>query len=70
VTFLIPVFAVLWGSLFLQETLSATMIAGCAVVLLGTSLATGFWSIRAWRERAGAAQPGPGFSARAGRSPR
>ena len=49
VTFLIPVFAVLWGALFLQETLDATMVAGCAVVLLGTSLATGFWTIRAWR---------------------
>ena len=46
VTFLIPVFAVLWGWLFLHEGLSATMVAGCAVVLLGTSLATGFWQPR------------------------
>jgi len=42
VTFLIPVFAVLWGVLFLHETLTPTMVAGCAVVLTGTSLATGF----------------------------
>jgi drug/metabolite transporter (DMT)-like permease len=47
VTFLIPVFAVLWGGLFLHETLSGAMAAGCAVVVLGTSLATGFWRPRA-----------------------
>lgn len=44
VTFLIPVFAVLWGGVFLHEAVSAVMLAGCAVILLGTSLATGFWS--------------------------
>ena len=41
VTFLIPVFAVLWGWVFLDEGLTATMIAGCAVILVGTALATG-----------------------------
>lgn len=46
VTFLIPVFAVLWGGLFLGETLTPAMVAGCAVVLLGTSLTTGFWRPR------------------------
>lgn len=46
VTFLIPVFAVLWGGMFLHETLSVAMAAGCAVVVLGTSLATGFWRPR------------------------
>lgn len=46
VTFLIPVFAVMWGGLFLHETLSPAMAAGCAVVVLGTSLATGFWRPR------------------------
>ena len=46
VTFLIPVFAVLWGGMFLHESLSAAMAAGCAVVVLGTSLATGFWRPR------------------------
>lgn len=44
VTFLIPVFAVLWGGVFLHEEVSTVMLAGCAVILLGTSLATGFWS--------------------------
>jgi drug/metabolite transporter (DMT)-like permease len=41
VTFVIPIFGILWGALFLHEPVSATMIAGCAVVLIGTALATG-----------------------------
>ena len=41
VTFLVPAFAVLWGWLFLGERLSASMLLGCAVILLGTGLATG-----------------------------
>jgi drug/metabolite transporter (DMT)-like permease len=41
VTYLVPAFAVLWGALFLHEQLSAPMLLGCAVILLGTSLATG-----------------------------
>jgi drug/metabolite transporter (DMT)-like permease len=41
VTFLIPGFAVAWGALFLGESLTWQMVAGCAVILLGTSLATG-----------------------------
>jgi drug/metabolite transporter (DMT)-like permease len=41
VTFLIPAFAMLWGGLFLGEQVTATMIAGCAVILAGTSLAIG-----------------------------
>jgi drug/metabolite transporter (DMT)-like permease len=41
VTFLIPAFGVLWGAIFLGETLTPAMLLGCAVVLLGTALATG-----------------------------
>jgi drug/metabolite transporter (DMT)-like permease len=41
VTFLIPVFAVVWGALFLGEKVDLTMALGCAVILLGTSLVTG-----------------------------
>jgi drug/metabolite transporter (DMT)-like permease len=41
VTFLIPAFAALWGWLFLGETVTTTMVAGCAVILLGTALTTG-----------------------------
>jgi drug/metabolite transporter (DMT)-like permease len=38
VTFLIPVFGMLWGAVFLGETITATMAAGCGLVLLGTAL--------------------------------
>ncbi|PXF29740.1 membrane protein [Pokkaliibacter plantistimulans] len=41
VTFLIPVFGMLWGYLFLQEAVSAQMLAGAAVILAGTLLSTG-----------------------------
>ncbi len=41
VTFLIPAFAMLWGGLILGEAVSVTMLAGCAVILAGTALATG-----------------------------
>lgn len=41
VTFLIPVFAVFWGAVFLAERLGPTLLAGCGVILLGTALATG-----------------------------
>ncbi len=38
VTFLIPAFGMLWGALFLGETITGTMAAGCGLVLLGTAL--------------------------------
>jgi len=38
VTFLIPVFGMLWGALFLGEEITAVMAAGCALVLAGTAL--------------------------------
>ncbi|ALV06815.1 DMT family transporter [Roseateles depolymerans] len=41
VTFLIPVFALIWGFVFLHETLTTSMALGCLVVLLGTGLAVG-----------------------------
>jgi drug/metabolite transporter (DMT)-like permease len=41
VTFLIPVFGVLWGWVFLGETLDTMTFAGGFVVLIGTALATG-----------------------------
>jgi len=42
VTFLIPVFGMLWGSLFLGEIISWGMIAGSCIVIVGTALVTGF----------------------------
>lgn len=41
VTFLIPVFAIAWGAVFLGEPVTPGLLARCAVVLLGTALATG-----------------------------
>jgi drug/metabolite transporter (DMT)-like permease len=41
VTFLIPAFAMLWGWLILGEEVTGAMLAGCAVILAGTALATG-----------------------------
>jgi drug/metabolite transporter (DMT)-like permease len=41
VTFLIPVFGVLWGAVFLGEAVTPSMIGGGLVVLLGTALANG-----------------------------
>jgi len=41
VTYLMPVFGMLWGLIFLDEPISAGMLIACAVILLGTALATG-----------------------------
>jgi drug/metabolite transporter (DMT)-like permease len=41
VTYLLPVFGMVWGLLFLDEAITSNMIAGCLVILLGTALATG-----------------------------
>jgi len=38
VTFLIPVFGMLWGSLFLGESLTGPMLAGAALIVAGTAL--------------------------------
>ena len=40
VTFLIPAFAIVWGVVFLDERVTSVMLGGCAVILLGTALAT------------------------------
>lgn len=40
VTFLIPAFAIFWGVLFLAEDVTWVMLGGCAVILIGTALAT------------------------------
>jgi drug/metabolite transporter (DMT)-like permease len=38
VTFLIPLFALLWGALFLHETVNLNTLIGCALVVLATWL--------------------------------
>ena len=42
VTFLIPLFGMLWGTLFLGEAIGWHTAAGGSAVLLGTALVTGF----------------------------
>jgi drug/metabolite transporter (DMT)-like permease len=46
VTYLVPVFGMLWGLIFLHEAITAGMLAACAVILLGTALATGGVRVR------------------------
>jgi drug/metabolite transporter (DMT)-like permease len=41
VLYLIPVFGVIWGAMFLGETVTLAMGGGCAVILLGVALTTG-----------------------------
>jgi drug/metabolite transporter (DMT)-like permease len=50
VTFLIPLFGLLWGALFLGEAVTLAMVAGCVVILLGTALVTGVLRLPARRE--------------------
>jgi drug/metabolite transporter (DMT)-like permease len=42
VTFLIPVFGVLWGRVFLGEPVGRYTVAGALIVIAGTALVTGF----------------------------
>jgi len=41
VTYLIPLFAVTYGVLLLDEHVTPGMVAGAAIILLGTALSTG-----------------------------
>ena len=53
VTFLIPVFALAWGGLFLGEPLTPHTFAGACVILTGTALATGIVKPRVRGEAGG-----------------
>jgi len=53
VTFLIPVFGVLWGVLLLDETVGWNTLAGGALVLFGTALANGVVTLGRVMSRAG-----------------
>ena len=46
VLYLIPVFGVLWGAMFLGEKLTLAMAGGSVVILLGVALTTGMLRIR------------------------
>jgi drug/metabolite transporter (DMT)-like permease len=47
VTFVVPVFALFYGSVFLSEAITPWMIGCGVIILLGTSLSTGL--LRLWR---------------------
>lgn len=51
VTFLVPVFGMLWGWLFLSERITLSMMASTAVIVVGTLLSSGAWSPVAARIR-------------------
>lgn len=42
VTFLVPVFGITWGMIFLGETVSLRMVIGSGVIIVGTMLASGW----------------------------
>lgn len=46
VLYLIPVFGVVWGAMFLRESITVAMAGGCAVILLGVALTTGMVKLR------------------------
>lgn len=46
VTYLIPLFGMVWGWLFLDEAATATMLIGCGFILAGVAVATGI--VRNW----------------------
>lgn len=41
VTFLVPVFGVVWGAWFLDEAITASILTGAGIILVGTTLALG-----------------------------
>jgi drug/metabolite transporter (DMT)-like permease len=51
VTYLIPVFAVVFGAMFIDERITASMIAGGLVVALGTSLSTGLIDLQVFTRK-------------------
>ncbi len=54
VTFLIPVFAVVFGALFIDEKITTSMIVGGLVVALGTALSTGLVDLQNITRKSGA----------------
>jgi len=48
VTYLIPVFGILWGFIFLSEKISTSTIIGAGTILLGVGLSTGVLNPRKW----------------------
>jgi drug/metabolite transporter (DMT)-like permease len=53
VTFLIPVFAVFFGAIFLSEQITTSMVAGGLIVAFGTALSTGLVDLRTLTRKTG-----------------
>ncbi|MEM9216567.1 MAG: DMT family transporter [Cyanobacteria bacterium P01_F01_bin.150] len=46
VTYLIPLFAMLWGAVILKESVTPSMMLGCSLILLGTAIANSVFNIK------------------------
>jgi drug/metabolite transporter (DMT)-like permease len=55
VTFLNPLFGILWGSLFLHEVVGWYTVVGAAIVISGTALVTGYQPKLPWARKANTA---------------
>ncbi|MGD1858141.1 MAG: DMT family transporter [Leptolyngbyaceae cyanobacterium] len=51
VTYLIPLFAMVWGAVVLTEAITTAMIFGCGLVLLGTAIANDILPIWGHRQK-------------------
>ncbi|MEM9770434.1 MAG: DMT family transporter [Cyanobacteria bacterium P01_D01_bin.73] len=47
VTYLVPIFAMLWGRLFLNEAITLSMVIGCSLILQGTAVANNLFTRKA-----------------------
>lgn len=57
VTYLVPIFAIAWGWLVLDEPVTPALVAGCVVVFVGTAMATGVLAPRLAALRSPARSP-------------
>ena len=53
VTFMVPLFGMLWGAWLGDERITWQMLAGCAIILMGTALANGLLAVGTRRKLAG-----------------
>jgi drug/metabolite transporter (DMT)-like permease len=51
VTFLIPVFGILWGHIFLDEVIGVNTLIGSILVIIGTMFVTGFSPRKIFKKR-------------------
>ena len=51
VTFLVPLFGIVWGYLFLEEVIGLNTLLGASLVIIGTILVTGFTFKKALKKR-------------------